>query len=442
MPVTINRILVVGGTGRVGARVALHIRQSHPTHNIIICGRNKTNGQKTVDSLNNVSGSGTIEFQSVDLDQPSTIQSVLHDNDTVVNCAGPYQLAEPVLLRECVKHGNIDYIDICDDIYHAKNAIKQYHTQAQQNNVRAIICCGPFPGLDNIIASKLRDDCKAAGSDSDTCQLRFFVAGTGGAGSTVVTTTYMLSMVPMTAYVDNNEKKMMAMTKREYVDFGGCVGVRPVYHFELPEVVSLHDTIGFKTIDSKFGIAPDCWNWLTWFYAQFLWWAMTNKARVQKIVDWSWDSILYIDTIVGHSIGIQVRVKQNNNDKKTGKPVWRIVNYNSPDTMTTIALGVRVFVTELINNKSIRSGVYFPEQAINTVQHRQTFLTSVSKELNKIGEYSEKIINYDPTFNGTYYDTAVGIIVSFASITPGLKSIINHMKQNKSKQFQFLQRHL
>ena len=435
--------MIVGGTGRVGGRVSLHIRRTHPSINIVICGRNQTNGNKVIDQLNSISGSGKISFQYVDVDQPDLVQSILQSNDTVVNAAGPYQLAEPILLQQCVLKGNIDYIDICDDIYHAKKSISTLHQKAIDSNVRAIICCGPFPGVDNIIASKLQDDCIADGSTADTCQLRFFVAGTGGAGSTVVTTTYMLSMVPMTAYVDNKKQKLMAMTRREYVDFGGCVGIRPTYHFELPEVVSLHENNKFKTIDSKFGIAPDCWNWLTWFYAQFMWWAMTNKQRVQKIVDWSWDSILYIDTIVGHSVGIQVRVKQNNNNKSTGRPLWRVVNYNSADTMSTIALGVRVFVSELLNDKNLmKPGVYYPEQAINSTKHRQQFLRNVSDALNEIGEYTEYTIDYDPTCHGTWYDSIVGITVSLASITPGLKSIIADMKANKSKQFRFLQRHL
>lgn len=255
------RVVVIGGTGRVGGRVAVHLRRAHPTCNIVICGRNQGNGDKIITQLKSISGSGQVSFQYVDLDKPETIRNLLQDKDTVVNAAGPYQLAKPVLLEQCVLHGNIDYIDICDDIYHAKYAVDTLHNKAVQNSVRAICCCGPFPGLDNVIAAKLQDDCIAAGSNSDTCQLRFFVAGTGGAGSTVVTTTYMLSMVPMTSYVNDKERKLMAMTKREYVDFGGEVGIRPVYHFELPEVVSLHENNRFKTIDSKFGIAPDCWNW-------------------------------------------------------------------------------------------------------------------------------------------------------------------------------------
>lgn len=170
---------------------------------------------------------------------------------------------------------------------------------------------------------------------------------------------------------------------------------------------------------------------------------MTNKERVQKIVDWSWDSILYIDTIVGHSIGIQVRVKQTDNDKQTGQPVWRIMNYNSDNTMDTIALGVRVFISELINDKqTVKPGVHFPEQAIGTAAHRKKFLNNVANALNEYGQYTESILHYDPTVHGTWYDSIVGMTVSLLGVTPGVKHVIAHMKQNKDEQFKFLQRHL
>ena len=47
-------------------------------------------------------------------------------------------------------------------------------------------------------------------------------------------------MKPMLSFVQGQPRYATSMTQQEWVDFGGHVGLRPTYHFTLPEVYTIH----------------------------------------------------------------------------------------------------------------------------------------------------------------------------------------------------------
>ncbi len=69
---------------------------------------------------------------------------------------------------------------------------------------------------------------------------------------------------------------MPAVSNARIVDFGRGIGRRSVYLYNLPEVVSGHQTFGVPSISARFGTDPQYWNW-----------AMVLTARLLPKSEWS-----------------------------------------------------------------------------------------------------------------------------------------------------------
>ena len=367
-----RRLVLIGGTGRVGSAIARVLRASHPHLPIVILGRHRQRAQALIDDLE-ATGSGLAAFSPFDLRQPIGLAELLQAHDLVVNAAGPFQRSPPVVLSYCVA-AQCDYVDISDDLTYSAKAIAQFGPAAALTGLKAITTTGPFPGVSNVMAAWL------GAEEAEEVQFRYYVAGTGGAGPTVVTTTYMLSMEPMLEYVRGQRRYATSMTAQEWVEFGGHVGLRPTYHFALPEVSTIHSNFSVPTVSSKFGLAPDCWNWLTWFYAAFLWWAMKEQSRVERIVAASMPAIRYVDQLVGSAIGIQVRVKLRPGQAPDPRCPWHVLTFTAPDSMQCISVAAAAFVQEVLDQREgVKSGVNWPEVAIQEPGGRERLLQRVKK---------------------------------------------------------------
>ncbi|BAF29126.2 Os12g0137200 [Oryza sativa Japonica Group] len=80
------RVLVLGGTGRVGGSTATALSKLRPDLNILIAGRNREKGESLASKLGEES-----EFVQVDIRDRNMLEEVLQDVDLVVHAAGPFQ---------------------------------------------------------------------------------------------------------------------------------------------------------------------------------------------------------------------------------------------------------------------------------------------------------------------------------------------------------------
>lgn len=65
-----------------------------------------------------------------------------------------------------------------------------------------------------------------------------FASGTGGAGPTILETTFLLAGEPTIAYKDGQEYVLPPVSERRCVDFGPGLRKRDVWLYNLPEVKS------------------------------------------------------------------------------------------------------------------------------------------------------------------------------------------------------------
>ncbi|XP_065862512.1 uncharacterized protein [Euphorbia lathyris] len=84
-----SRVLVLGGSGRVGGSTAIALSKLCPELRIVIAGRNREKDAGMVAKLGDNS-----EFAEVNIDSLASLEAALTDVDLVVHAAGPFQQEE------------------------------------------------------------------------------------------------------------------------------------------------------------------------------------------------------------------------------------------------------------------------------------------------------------------------------------------------------------
>ena len=208
--------LVVGGSGRVGGSTArwLHkrSRQEGVPLSIALGGRDSGAFEDAKRRLN-IDG---LSFVPVDLDGGAAgLLDAVRGRSLVVHTAGPFQQREePALLRACIEAG-VPYCDVCDELVLARNA-KALSEAAAAAGVPAVVSCGIWPGVSALMAAEAVAKLGGRGT-CDRLEFSFHTAGTGGAGPTIVSATFLLLCTEVITYVDGKQVAKEPWTERAEV---------------------------------------------------------------------------------------------------------------------------------------------------------------------------------------------------------------------------------
>ncbi|PPR98952.1 hypothetical protein GOBAR_AA21708 [Gossypium barbadense] len=154
-----SRVLVLGGTGRVGGSTATALSKLCPDLRIVVGGRNREKGAAMVATLGKNS-----EFAEVNINNKDSLEAALSDVDLVVHAAGPFQQSQKCTVLEAAIETQTAYLDVCDDTNYAFRA-KSFKGRAVDANIPAITTGGVYPGVSNVMAAEL---VRAARSESKT----------------------------------------------------------------------------------------------------------------------------------------------------------------------------------------------------------------------------------------------------------------------------------
>jgi saccharopine dehydrogenase-like NADP-dependent oxidoreductase len=163
-----KRVLVVGGSGRVGGSVVTTLAQ-HGT-SILVGGTSRNRFQASQQrwiSLfpNHQEALNAIDFVTVDRECADQVFLLLQNIDLVVHTAGPFQNKQDTtngILQACVE-ANVPYIDVCDDYATAVAAKRKYAASSVNNNQTTttlppcILSTGCWPGVSSLMAKQLTE---------------------------------------------------------------------------------------------------------------------------------------------------------------------------------------------------------------------------------------------------------------------------------------------
>jgi hypothetical protein len=177
------RIVVLGGTGRIGSAVAAHLITRAAPVVIQLAGRDRTTGEATLAEVRRERtgrfSQSRFEYLQLDWRDPDALAAALEGAIAVIHTAGPYAGETPDVLRAAIAASVPVYVDLSDPVPYLREA-KTLEASAKASGTLALCAGGAFPGLSNVLAMECAGRLGSRVRDLD---FSYFTAGLGGSGA-------------------------------------------------------------------------------------------------------------------------------------------------------------------------------------------------------------------------------------------------------------------
>jgi saccharopine dehydrogenase-like NADP-dependent oxidoreductase len=350
-------ILILGGRGRIGSSVALDLLQ-HTQAQVTITGRSI---EAKIPTILQPFGD-RVDYIPVELADTQGLVSAIASADLVIHCAGPFRQQEPIVLKTCIDLG-VNYVDVSDDRLFTQSALATT-TAAKAAGVTAVINTGVFPGISNSMARQAVEQLDTA----TDIEISYVVAGSGGAGITVMRTTFLNIQHPFDAWIDGRWQQVKPYTSREIVEFPAPFGRAAVYWFDMPESLTLTQTFPVATVTTKFGSAPDFYNHLTWLTAHVFPKSLMRQPQfIEGLARISHRMTDFTDRFSGTGVAMRVNVK----GQKDGKLACYQSTFLHDNAAIATGIGTGSLSELILAGKLDRPGVWPIEQVLTTSQFEE-----------------------------------------------------------------------
>jgi len=352
-----QRVLIIGGCGRIGGNIAKDIL-AHTDAEVTITGRNPQLGMQALEQLGSA-----VQFQALDLANQPRLSEVIGKADLVVHAAGPFHYRDAQVLRTCIQQG-VNYVDVSDERSFTRKALAM-SDEAKAAGVTAIINSGVFPGISNSMVRKGVESLEQA----ESIQLSYIVAGSGGAGVTVMRTTFLGLQRPFEAWVEGRWQPIKPYSAREQLTFPQPYGKANVYWYDMPEAITLQETFPVQSVITKFGVVPDFYNHATWTMAHWLPPAvLRSRQTVEFLARVSHLMTDVSDRFSGTGVAIRCDVK----GVKSGAAAHYVSSFVHESAAIATGLGTGSLAALLLAGHIDQPGVYPVEQIVTTPQFMAT----------------------------------------------------------------------
>ncbi len=345
-----DQVLILGGSGRIGSKVAADLL-AHTSAQVTISGRNSMTGLAIAQQLGN-----RAQFVPLDLAQQDRIRDVISQAQLVIHCAGPFHYRDTSVLKTCIEAG-VNYVDVSDHPSFTRKALC-HAAEAEAAGVTAIVNTGIFPGISNSMVRRGVEQL----DEAEKIHLSYVVAGSGGAGVTVMRTTFLGLQHPFQAWIDGAWKTIKPYSDREVIEFPkyGKVGV---YWFDMPEAFTLPDTFPVKTVITKFATVPRFYNYLTWSVAR--WWH-PRLLQTNAVIEFLSQVSHAMTDVSDRMSGIGVAIRSEVSGRKDGELMRCVSTMIHSDTAISAGVGTGTVAELLLAGKLRKPGVWAIEQALPT----------------------------------------------------------------------------
>lgn len=355
------RVVVLGGTGRVGSATAAALARAGEGTTVTLCGRSSDGASEARSrhpSLANAS------FVEVDVCDKASVRRAIEGADLVINTAGPFQRRTSVAALEAAIECGVKYLDVCDDASYGAEA-KKLSEHAKAAGVAAITCAGIYPGVSNLMVRDIVESMKAEfreqeGNENTDPEVEYvlynyFTAGSGGVGTTILATSYLLCGEEVVCWENDKRVVEKPASQRKVVDFGQGVGKREVFLYNLPEVASTREYLGASTVKARFGTSPGLWNGAMVAIANVVPKALLeNQDAMKGLAGFTAPIVRAVDAIVGEKTSIRVEVKLKGGKQAVGL-------YTHPRLSECVGTCTAAFALAMLEG-GCAPGVWYPEE--------------------------------------------------------------------------------
>lgn len=354
-----KKVLILGGNGRIGGSVAQDIATNTDSE-VIVTGRSTAGKVRDVQSNHQLNHklNPQLRFLCLDLANIDKLASEIAKSNLVVHCAGPFHHRDTKVLELCIKQG-VNYLDVSDHRSYTIRAL-EHHKDAVNADVTAIVNTGIFPGISNSMVRQ----CVEQFDEPEKIHLSYVVSGSGGAGVTVMRTTFLGLQNSFEAWIDGNWKIIKPYTDRETIDFPSPYGPSGVYWYDMPETYTLPKSFpGVSSVITKFGSVPDFYNHLTWIAAHVFprsW--LRNSRGIEFLSHVSHLMTDFTDRFSGIGVAVCAEVVGSKNSNSL---VCR-ANLIHENTAIAAGCGTGTIAQLLLEGKLRKPGVFPVEEALPT----------------------------------------------------------------------------
>ncbi|MFE4107058.1 saccharopine dehydrogenase family protein [Almyronema epifaneia] len=350
-------VLILGGTGRIGSRVAEDLL-TYTQAALTLSGRTaRTQFQLKQQYPQRV------RLIALDLAHLTALRSAIAAHDLVIHCAGPFSYRDERVLQACIDLGKA-YIDVADNPPYVKKALS-LRSQAQAAGVTAILSTGVFPGISNSLVRQGIEQLDQA----EAVKLSYVVVGSGGAGITVMRTTFLELQHPFLAWIAGQWQTIAPYSQRETVAFPAPYGDCNVYWFRTVEAMTLPQSFPVQTVVTKFGSLPNFYNYLTWLMAHAVpknW--LRQPQTVELLAKASYQMTQVSDRLSGTGIAMRADI----DGQKHGKSAHYCSTLVHADTAIAAGYGTGSVAQLMLAGELHQPGVWPIEQALTTDLFEQT----------------------------------------------------------------------
>lgn len=339
-----DRALIIGGSGRIGSSVARDL-QRYTRAEIIVTGRRQPS-ELVPDT----------EFWQLDLDDRDSLRRAIAACQLVIHCAGPFHHRDGRVLATCIELG-VNYLDVSDCRSFAQLS-EAYKQSAIAAGVTAILHTGVFPGISNSMVRQAIEGLDRA----ESVRLSYAVGGSGGAGITVMRTTFLGLQTPFSALIEGEWRTVSPYSDREEITFPKPLGKTGVYWFDVAETYTLARSFPVQTVITKFGSVPDLYNRLTAAVSRFPAAWLHNPKFIEFLAQGSYTMTQFSDRFSGIGIGIQVEVSgDRNGERECDRSLFA-----SHDTAAAAGCGTGIVAQYLLAGDLVKPGVWAVEEALSS----------------------------------------------------------------------------
>jgi saccharopine dehydrogenase-like NADP-dependent oxidoreductase len=348
----LNKVLILGGRGQIGSSVALDLLK-YTQAEVTITGRS-TNGLPS--HLKGRFGT-RLQYQILDLADEAALVNAIAAVDLVVHCAGPFRQRDTSVLRSCIAQGK-NYVDVSDDRIFTQAAL-EHCTAAQVAGVTAVINTGVFPGISNSLVRQGAEQF----DKPDEFHIYYVVAGSGGAGVTVMRTTFLNIQHSFDAWINGRWQQVKPYSDKETVDFPAPFGKSTVYWFDMPESLTLAKNFPVKTVTTKFGTFPNFYNILTWMTAHWFPKQLMQQPRfIEALARISYNMASVTNRFSGIGVSIRVDIL----GQKNGKVAHYYSTFLHDNAAIATGIGTGSICEFILSEQIRKPGVWPVEQAVTT----------------------------------------------------------------------------
>jgi saccharopine dehydrogenase-like NADP-dependent oxidoreductase len=353
------QVLIIGGSGRIGSSIAQDILK-HTSADVVLAGRNSRTGEAAIAQLGS-----RATFQVLDLANLDQTRQAIAGSNLVILTAGPFYTRDTQVLQTCIQQ-QVNYLDVSDERGFTQRALS-LHKAAETAGITAIVNTGVFPGISNSMARQGVEQLDTA----DSIHLSYVVAGSGGAGVTVMRTTFMGLQRPFLAWLEGQWQSIKPYTGREKVQFPAPYGHAHVYWYDMPEALTLPTSFPVKQVITKFGILPDFYNHLTWMAAHGLPRSFLQRSStVEFMAQISHKMTRVTDKFSGTGVAIQCKVE----GQKAGRATCFSASYMHESATVATGYGTGGLAQLLLEAKLCQPGIWAVEQILPTALFKQIML--------------------------------------------------------------------